>query len=901
MITGQQGPEKQQGSPRIQAAKGSGMPGENPNTRFAVSAGIFRSGSAIGGAWGAGRTIWHVCAAGNISRQPERGIYRFLRDAAKGTASLAALAVLFSSSWPTSSWASELALLLPDFGIFDRTTVLLMAVFGGAMSFAMLSAFWLIRERARIGGENHKLQQSFASMRADRDRLSALVDAGDQRIAVWEGEGKQAKVLGRIDAESGAPQGSGDFLAFGKWLTPTSASDIENAVSALRTNASQFTINLKTLQGTSIEAQGRVSGGHAFVRFILLEGARNQIATMKRKHETLLARFGLLESLFEKIPAPVWIRSVDGKLAYVNSAYAKAVEAEDTDQAVNENKSLFDRGERETIQRELESRSYFHGKLPAVFAGDRRTFETISVLERAGKAGIAIDRSDVEAVQATLRHAMASHEQTFDHLGSAVAIFDAKQRLQFRNSSFQQLWGLSEAELDGNPPNSELLETLRNLKKLPEMPDWKKWKEAQLASYHATETREDHWHLPDGRTLRVIVNPQNQGGTSWVFENVTEELELKSSYNSLMRVQGETLDHLNEAVAVFGSDGRVKLTNPAFLALWKFDDAVGIEGEHVKQLSGKICAQLVDSDLWNTIHLGITGMDDDRADIAGRLDFKSGAIFDYHLVYLPEGQSMLTLTDMTATVNVERALKDRNDALEESDALKTRFIQHVSYELRAPLTSIAGFAEILSGDIPGKLNAKQAEYLEYISRSSDVLKALIDDILDLATIDAGAMQLDLGRLDIGKTIQESLEAAAEKIDRYKLRTKVQIDPKMPQIIGDERRLRQIIFNLVSNAAGVSPDGGLIEISARMDGGEFELAVCDQGPGVPEEKRDRIFERFETGKAKDHRHGAGLGLSIVKSFVELHGGRVYVEPAGKRGARFVCRIPAKPSDNLQAAE
>jgi len=871
------------------------MPGENPNTRIAVSA---TDKNAL--------TTCNAVYCREYRRARGRTYKNLTKRLSYGCAQAIGLlalsgGILFSDLQPASAQTTSLLALLPDFGVFDRTAVLLLAVFGGAMSFAMLSAFWLIRERSRIGNEYHRLKQSFAGMRADRDRLAALVDAGDQRIAVWDGSDKQATVLGRIGSDAGAPESGADFLAFGKWLTPGSASELEKAIVLLRRDADQFTINLKTLKDTSIEAQGRVSGGHAFVRFVLLEGARDQIAKMKRKHETLMARFGLLEALFDKHPSPIWIQTGDGRLAYVNSAYSNAVEAENADEAISENKSLFDQSEREVIERQLKAEGNYHGSLPAVFAGDRRTFETVSVLQESGRAGIAIDRSDVEAVRATLRNAIASHEQTFDHLGSAVAIFDASQRLQFRNSSFQQLWGLAESDLEGNPSNGDLLETLRNTKQLPEMPDWKKWKAGQLEIYHATETREDHWHLPDGRTLRVVINPQNQGGASWVFENVTEELELKSSYNSLMRVQGETLDHLNEAVAVFGSDGRVKLTNPAFIALWKFKSTDGVEGEHVKQLTKQIGSQLIDGALWNTIHLGITGMDDDREDLAGRLDFKSGAIYDFHLVHLPEGQSMLTLTDMTATVNVERALQDRNDALEESDSLKTRFIQHVSYELRAPLTSIAGFTEILAGDMPGKLNEKQAEYLEYISRSSDVLRSLIDDILDLATIDAGNMKLDFGKIDLKSAIDDGLEAVADKLDRFKLRTKVKIDPEVINMIGDGQRMRQIIQNLVSNAAGVSPDGGTIDIRVSQAEQNIELSIADQGPGVPEGNRESIFERFESGRTGDHRKGAGLGLSIVKSLVELHGGTVHVEAAGERGARFVCRFPNDPNLSMQAAE
>ncbi len=194
---------------------------------------------------------------------------------------------------------------------------------------------------------------------------------------------------------------------------------------------------------------------------------------------------------------------------------------------------------------------------------------------QAGYAGIAIDRNEVESVRATLKQTIATHAHTLDHLATAVAMFDKDRRLQFYNSSFQKLFGLAPSFLESQPDNAQVLDAIRAERKLPEVPDWRKWREGQLEIYKALEAREDWWHMPDGRTLRVVVNPHNQGGATWVFENVTEQLELRTNYNSLMQIQGETLDNLSEAVAVFGSDGRLKLCNPAFQSIWNLRGGTG--------------------------------------------------------------------------------------------------------------------------------------------------------------------------------------------------------------------------------------------------------------------------------------------------------------------------------------
>lgn len=785
--------------------------------------------------------------------------------------------------------------------VFDSTSVMLLAVFGGAMSFALLSAFWLIRERGRIVNEFGTLRTRFGEVRADRDRLASLVELDDQRIIVWDGSDGVAGSLGSLPERCGAPDKVAEFIAFGRWLEPASAQRMEANLDGLRRSAQQFTTPLTTRNGAELEAQGRVSGGNAFVRFVPIEGAREKIARLEADHQVLTSRFGLLETLFGATDAPIWIADRDGKLAYVNEALARAVEAANPDAAVQANRQLFDASERALIEQGCEKSGIHRGELPAVVAGDRKMLEAVVVRTAHGFAGMAIDRSEIDAVRSTLKHAIASHQQTFDHLAAGVAIFDKEQRLQFHNASFQQLWELDARDLEGRPSSGDLIDLLRGTGKLPDSPEWRKWKEGVLATLKGTESHQDHWHLPDGRTLRVIVNPHKQGGASWVFENLTEEMELKSSYNALMRVQGETLDHLGEAVAVFGSNGRIRLTNPAFAGLWGFSDQAALTGRHVREISEQVTSRIEEAEAWQVIQLGITGMDEERNDLSGRLDLSDGSVRDYRLVRLPEGQTMLTLADVTASVNVERALKERNDALEESDALKTRFIQHVSYELRAPLTSIAGFAEILASNSPGKLNEKQEEYLDYITQSSDVLKALIDDILDLASIDAGAMELDLEPVELGEVIEQSLEGVGSKTGRSGIAIEVDLASDATALIADRGRLRQIIYNLVANAVSASPDGGTVRVESRRGDGEVAIRVSDEGPGIPEEERDLIFRRFESRRGTGRKGGAGLGLSIVRSFVELHGGKVVIENGAERGACFTCLFPIEPQAAREAAE
>jgi signal transduction histidine kinase len=269
-------------------------------------------------------------------------------------------------------------------------------------------------------------------------------------------------------------------------------------------------------------------------------------------------------------------------------------------------------------------------------------------------------------------------------------------------------------------------------------------------------------------------------------------------------------------------------------------------------------------------------------------------------VPLPDGATLVTFLDVTDTVNVERALRERNEALEAADKLKADFVHNVSYELRSPLTTIIGFAHLLGEPSTGAISDKQREYLGYINTSTNALLAIINDILDLATIDAGAMRLNLGPVDIRSTMAAAAEGIKDRLARGGLSLDIRASSDIGSFVADERRIRQVLFNLLSNAVGFSPTGTAIALAAERRPSSIELSVTDAGPGIPPEMVDRVFDRFESHTQGSRHRGAGLGLSIVRSFVELHGGTVALDSAVGRGTTVVCTFPLEQHAERTAA-
>jgi signal transduction histidine kinase len=399
------------------------------------------------------------------------------------------------------------------------------------------------------------------------------------------------------------------------------------------------------------------------------------------------------------------------------------------------------------------------------------------------------------------------------------------------------------------------------------------------------------WHLPDGRTLRVVTTPNPEGGVTYLYEDVTAHLDIHRRYDALIKVQSETLDHLAEAVAVFGSDGNVRLHNQAFQRMWKLAPEALDAHPHIKDVTAWTQALHDDNNVWRSLRGAITAIDG-REPMVARIERRDGMMIDMTTMPLPDGATLVTFQDVSDTVNVERALRERNEALETADAIKIDFVHHVSYELRSPLTNIIGFAHFLGDEAFGSLTDKQREYLGYITTSTNALLALINNILDLATIDAGAMSLTLGDVDIHASMNAAAEGVLDRLVKDNLKLDIEAASGIGNFTADERRLRQILFNLLSNAVGFSPAGGTVTLSAERRPDAVVFTVTDQGPGISPEQKDKVFDWFETdSKGSDHR-GTGLGLSLVRSFVELHGGTVTIDSVPGQGTTVTCVFPVE---------
>ena len=762
----------------------------------------------------------------------------------------------------------------------------------GLSIFTVVVALTYMSERKDWRRRADALTADLDETRASLESAKTFLASEKQILASWSGPDSAADInVSSLLLPDNLP--AGRALVFDSWLVAEDAAELTAALDRLRRNGEAFRLQLTGLAcDRYFDAEGCVVGFNAVLRIREVSGDRLELIDLRQRYAAIEGELSGMRALLEAGPAPVWIRNAEGALTFVNAAYVAAVDAHTSEEAINKGAELLDPPDRDLAAQARAQGALWRESVTATVAGQRHLLDVIQATSPQMTAAIAIDRHEVTMVRADLERQMQSHKRTLDQLPTAVAIFDRNKRLVYHNDAYAKLWQMDPGFLDQQPTDSEILDRLRADQRVPAESDYKAWKQNLFEAYRATEPAQHVWHLPDGRILDVVAHPNTQGGVTYLYDDATKAYELETRFNALNRTQSETLETLREGVAVFGADGRLRFCNPAFVDLWRLDSEQLADRPRFETLATQCRGLLDEEEAWRELQNFVTGFNDTREGFTRRLSRNDGVVLDCTAQSLLDGAALLTFVDVTADVGAERALSERNKALLAAEKLRNDFIHHVSYELRSPLNNINGFVHLLNEQSTGSLNPKQLEYLGYVSKSSAALLAIIDDILDLATIDEDAMELELSEIDVEATMRASIEGVQDRLEENNIDVQIVAMDNVGSFRGDAKRVRQILFNLLSNAIGFSRPGQSVTLAAMRRGDDVVFKVTDRGRGIPPEVLERIFDRFESHTTGSRHRGVGLGLSIVRAFVELHGGKIFVDSAPGEGTTVTCVFPTK---------
>jgi signal transduction histidine kinase len=841
-----------------------------------------------------------------------------------------ALPALFATAFAQSPANETSANAL--FGGFDGGFVISAA----SVLFAFGALVWAMRV-SRIEKSGSLIwSQKLARMEAELERSESVLAAHPGLVLVWDdayedidngwgkprilgGPAAMAALLTFADDDVDALINPADALlkSLGELpleedLPPEEIRTLKDRMYELRAHGVAFSGSVLTKEGRAIEVDGRVAGDQ--VTLWLTDPAvrlAEDGGVLGQARDRAADLHGALNQL-EKLPMPSWRRGAGLRLEWVNRAYIETVEALSL-QDVIDNQIEIDPAFKALAEKAREQfmrpggRRIMDDTVIVNIRGQRRVLRVVETpMHQTGEsslAGVAVDISALDRSKEDLRRHQKAHRDTLDQMTSAVAVFSAAQHIEYYNQAFLDLWKLDDAELRTRPSHGDILDRLHQKARLPEQGDFNEWKRGQLDLYtdnvgpDAMEGSmpDEIWPLPNGKTLRVVRRRHPLGGVLVVFEDITEKLLLETQYNTQISVQRATLNNLAEGVAVFASDGSLRLFNSAFQKLWNlaperlselpdFDDLAKGFGHYAEDCD----------DHWRLLRQRITSLSpQDRAPIPlTEISLNDGRTFAYATAPLPDGASLVTFLDVTDSREREKELKERNEWLEAADRIKSKFVNHISYNLRNPLNTIIGFSEMLETEMFGPLNDRQKDYAANILTASNHLLDLINNIIDLAALDAGKLNLDLGEMNVRETLETVSTYAALRAEDSQINLKTVCEDRIGLVIADETRIKQVLFDLVANAFAFTEEGGTVEMGASREGETVCLWVRDTGRGVSAEDQAKAFDRFES---RGPGSGVGLGLALVKSFVELHGGWVSLSSKEGRGTLVALHLPIEGPD------
>ncbi len=789
--------------------------------------------------------------------------------------------------------------------ILSQTALVLIGLLLAAWTLAAGWAIVAVRGKERRIQTERQETRRLAKMADKSPALPLLVRVdgrieAPERLAGWLGLDKVPQFLTELD---GGSVGGGGVDGKGGGLAPEQLAELAEAVRRTQKTAAPFRM-VATPRGSkrSLALRGHLAdpqvspGGAAMVWVFDFSDSESELVKLRAEAARARGDFAALVALIEAAPMPMWFRGPDGRLRLVNSAYVAAVGAASAEAAVAEGAELIEPADGLSAA-EVALKAAAQGQLAeravmATIGGARRMLKVSDLpLGDEGIAGYAVDIEDMEELARAFRAFREAQRSMLDQLSAGVAQFDARRRLSFSNQPFQRLFGLETAELADHPGFDRLLDAMRVAGRTPEVRDFPAWRRERGDWFAASEPQEEAWALGDSTHLRLVAQPLPDGGLLLIAEDRTEQLQISATRDTLLRTRTATFDSLFESLAVFAPDGRMQLWNRRFAKDWGLDSDFLDTHPHIEALLERIAARLKRPPLAKAVGDSVRGATLERRQSGGRAALADGRFLRYTGVPLPDGNGLLAVLDITDSHKAEAALKERNAALIEADAIKTRFLANMSYEFRTPLTSIGGFAELLQAGLGGALDTQGQGYVADILTSVARLGEQIESVLDLAQSEAGLLPLAKDDIELFPFVTTVVEERAQRLREGGLSLDLRGDKSAGRITGDRRRLARAVGHLLDNAIAATPRGGRVLVDLARVKKRARLAISDNGPGMDGAALARALGGLKAGSdGKTVERRQGIGLPLARQLIEAHGGSLELLSEPGQGTAAIVELP-----------
>ncbi|MGI9525207.1 MAG: PAS-domain containing protein [Hyphomicrobiaceae bacterium] len=787
------------------------------------------------------------------------------------------------------------AVLLISLGEWQAPTV-----FGYAPSALLLFAVLASSLLGVIALAAFLATRSFRLVRAAREEISslklnlqtaeAIFRTEPQVLIFWDQvEGLQV-VTHTLTTIEGLPQKEGQLLRFGSWLDQASAHSLKDGLDHLFADGRAFTLYLRLRSGAEVEADGRATGTRAVLRLRDVAGAKRDFVRILDRYREISNDIRASRALLDVLPFPVWLKSNDGRIKWVNARFVAAVEADEVAEVYDKQLELVESKERDALDGVARSGQFLKDRLELTVGKVRKPYDVYAVGTDNLLVAAAVDVGEVDLVQGELDRQIEAFDRTLDRITTPVAIFNKDRFLVFFNRAYQDLWDFDPGWLDQRPDDGAILDRLKELSMLPAVVDYRRWKQDHLRVYQSSEEVSTRWQLPDGRTLQVHSSQRPDGGVTHIFEDISERLALESKYNALIHVQRETLNGLSEGVAVFATDGRLELVNASFKGMWRLTEIALEHRPHIDEILRCISAVFGPIDAWSMIKETVTSLTYERQPSSGQIQLRHGAVIDFAVTPLPHGGTLATFSDVTNAEKLAREAHARSEAQNGAHYLNRQILRLLSHDMRSALTTVLGFGELLTDPQLGTLSDQQREYLADMASASTNLVALVEELSDVVSADVGGLEMRLVKIDIRAAIDEAMKSVRDDARRLRLTLEIATADNIEYFEGDQARIQLLFRQLLANAVSSSEVGGTVRFACWRSDRNLVFSVEDGGIAVANDPFTQILGGLDLTSPSHSLEPGVLRLAIAKSIIDMHEGHLELRPEADGRRTVLFRLP-----------
>ncbi len=636
------------------------------------------------------------------------------------------------------------------------------------------------------------------------------------------------------------------------------------------------------VHGNCISYNGNISFALWF--HDITTATRNEQAQTEVNYQ-LQAERESLQKLLDAIPTSVWIKNENADIIFCNKAYADVLETT-PELVVTEKRAIMTWNDshlgHDVTERVLKEKTKVSHLCHTVVGGERRL---LSITEQPCDTnhiiGYAQDLTAKEQLRKEKQQIVTSIQESLEHIPNPIITYNSDMRVEFFNKSYVKTFEHDYDWLLTGPTFSDVLEDLRARHKLPDIMDFKQFKQTRLELFTSImEPVEEMLYMPDGRSLRMVTAPYHTGGLMVLFHDVSEWLSLERRYNTLLAVHKHILDNLFEGASVYASNNRLTLYNSAFANMWELDQNELEKGPHLLDVIDKIKDALSIPGDWEQFKEKIISKVTSRVPIKeGRVNLKDDRAYEFSQTPLPDGSHLLTFLDVSDQIKIEKALLERNEALETINRIKSDFVRNLYDNIKNPLEALGTEAERLAQENKSDKLTELFHTLESINRK-------LQEFYELANVSTLEMLPKYSTIKVSRLAEDIFKQLKTEMQKAGIRFSLNLPEQDSLTLRvDKPKIVQAFYSLLGNAAHYNK-GGDVVFNVTASKGKAVFAI--EGKGIiPFTDVGRKSRGLKRGLDYDL---LGVGYSLVRRYVEMQGGTLTIENNIQDGTTIVVKLP-----------